>query len=101
MPNTQTLIMPGDTTIVSLGHTPYLGGRGRNGKAYISAPAAGVMLQGNDTGGSVAPLAGDANWYNLLTMATTSNTVQEITLPRWIRRGAAGGTAAITIEGIQ
>jgi hypothetical protein len=27
--------------------------------------------------------------------------VQEIVLPRWIRRGAAGGTDPITIEGVQ
>jgi hypothetical protein len=98
---TQTITLPADTSIVSLGKTPYLGGQGRNGKAHIAVPAAGVMLQGHDQGGNVAPAAGDAGWYNLLTTATTSAKVQEIVLPRWIRRGAAGGTDPITIEGIQ
>lgn len=98
---TQTIQMPADTTIVSLNITPLQGGWGRNGKAYIKTPAAGVMLQGNDTLTGTAPLAGDAGWYNLLTTTATSNTVQEIVLPRYIRRGAAGGTDPITIEGVQ
>lgn len=101
MPNAMTIPMPADTSIVSLGKTPLLGGQGRNGFAHVTTPAAGVMLQGHDGGGNVAPASGDAGWYNLLTMTATSAKLQEITLPRWIRRGAAGGTDPITIEGVQ
>ena len=98
---TMTIAMPADTSIVSLGKSPLLGGQGRNGFAHIVTPAAGVMLQGHDQGGNVAPAAGDAGWYTLLTTTTTSAKLQEIVLPRWIRRGAAGGTDPITIEGVQ
>jgi len=98
---TMTITMPADTTIVSLGKTPLLGGQGRNGIAHIATPAAGVMLQGNDKGGNTAPASDDAGWYTLLTTATTSANQQEIVLPRWIRRGAAGGTDPIVIEGVQ
>lgn len=98
---TQTIQMPLDTTIVSLNVTPLQGGYGRNGIAYIPTPAAGVMLQGNDKLTSGAPLANDAGWYDLLTTTTASSDALEIVLPRYIRRGAAGGTGPITIEGIQ
>ena len=98
---TMTITLPADTSIVSLGKTPLLGGQGRNGIAHIGVPAAGVMLQGHDLGGNTAPASGDAGWYTLLTTATTSAKVQEIVLPRWIRRGAAGGTDPIVIEGVQ
>lgn len=98
---TMTLPLPADTSIVSLGKTPLLGGQGRNGIAHVAVPAAGVMLQGHDSGSSTAPASGDAGWYNLLTTTTTSAKVLEIVLPRWIRRGAAGGTDPITIEGVQ
>lgn len=98
---TQTITMPADTSIVSLGNTPLQGGQGRNGFVNITTPAAGVMLEGNNAPGNTAPAAGDANWYSLGTMATTSPKRQEIVLPRWIRRGAAGGTDTITIEGVQ
>lgn len=98
---TQTIKMPADTTIVSLNITPLQGGQGRNGKAYIDAPAAGVMLQGNDQQVGPTPAANDAGWYDLLTTTANGAKVQEIILPRYIRRGAAGGTGPITIEGIQ
>lgn len=101
MANTMTIAMPADTSIVSLGKTPLLGGQGRNGFAHVATPAAGVMLQGHDAPGNSAPASGDAGWYTLLTMTTTSAKIQEIVLPRWIRRGAAGGTDPITIEGVQ
>lgn len=98
---TMTITMPADTSIVSLGKTPLLGGQGRNGIAHVQTPAAGVMIQGHDAPGNSAPASGDSGWYNLLTMATTSAKQQEIVLPRWIRRGAAGGTDPIVIEGVQ
>lgn len=98
---TQTVPMPADTTIIGLNVSPVLGGLGRNGFANIMTPAAGVMLIGNNLPGDVAPPSNDPNWFTVLTMATTSNPRQEITLPRWIARGAAGGSASITIEGVQ
>lgn len=98
---TQTIQMPADTSIIELNVSPFLGGRNHNMQITVQTPAAGVMLQGNDLAGNTAPLTGDAGWYTLLTMTTTSAPKQETLVPRWIRRGAAGGTAPITLEGIQ
>lgn len=94
----QILQMPANTDIVALDKTPLLGGEGREGIANIETPAVGVMLEGHN--GVDLPAAGDSGWFTVFTGTADSPNVNLIAdLPRWIRRGAAGGTASITLEG--
>lgn len=93
------------TGSVEMNQTPFLGGGGfglgqdgRNAIVRVETPAAGVMLMGHDA--IDKPADNDADWFPLLT-ATADQSIYEINLPRWIKRGAAGGTGDITLEGVQ
>lgn len=90
---------------VLMNQTPFLGGGGngggqdgRNAIVEMETPAAGVVLEGHD--GLDSPAEDDEGWFTLLT-GIAGQSKYEINLPRWVRRGAAGGTDDITLHGVQ
>lgn len=101
-------------TGIKLNETPFMGGGGSGGTAgglrnailhSTNLPPAGatVLIQGHDAIDG-PPASGDAGWYTLATLNSTSPQRQEIELPRWIRTNVTvltAGSYSGQLEGVQ
>lgn len=88
---------------VRLNVTPFNGGHGREALLHMQAPVGGagvIRLEGHAKAGAGAPAAGDAGWYTVATLNSTSPLLQEIPdLPAWVRLNVAtAGTGTITVK---
>lgn len=90
-----------------LNKTPHLGGQGWSASLEVQSPIGGagvVLIQGHDQVGGDVPASGDAGWYTIVTLNASSQLMQEIELPNFIRtnKSVAGtGTATIKLYGVQ
>lgn len=91
---------------IRLNKTPLHGGFGREGMLQLAAaPAAGatVLIQGHPSPLADTPASGDAGWYTIVTLTSTSKLRQEIAdLPYWIRVNVSvstAGTITADLEG--
>lgn len=103
-----SLTATGPTAGVRLGVTPLLGGRGREGKLFLSNAIGGagvVAIQGHPSTDKTAPASGDAGWATISSLTSASPLLSEIAdLPNWIRLNvttAGTGTLTATLEGVQ
>lgn len=87
--------------------SPFLGGQGHNALLINNAAIGGsgvLKIQGNDSASATAPAAGDAGWYDIVSLVAATPLEQEITLSNWMRANvttAGTGTATVILEGIQ